>query len=173
MTQEREALIAFGGKPQTVIGSDLKVGDEAPHFIAVGDDWSRVNPIAESAGAVLILLALPSLETGVCDRETRTFNEKAAGLDEDVRVIALSHDTPLTQKKWCAAAGVERVTTLSDHVLGDFGPKYGLLMKETRLLRRAAFVVDREGVLVYVEYLAENGMEPDYEAVLAAARAAL
>jgi thiol peroxidase len=173
MTQEREALIAFGGKPQTVVGSDVEVGQDAPQFIAVGNDWSRVNPLAEHAGKVLVLLALPSLETGVCDRETRTFNERASGLDEDVVVVAVSHDTPLTQKNWCASAGVERVTTLSDHVLGDFGPKYGLLMKETRLLRRAAFVVDREGVLAYAAYMAENGLEPDYEAVLAAAKAAL
>ena len=173
MTEERAALIAFGGQPQTVIGSDLEVGDDAPQFIVVANDWSRLNPIAKYAGKVLVLLALPSLETGVCDRETRTFNEKAVGLGEDVLVFAISHDTPLTQKNWCASARVERVTTLSDHVLGDFGPKYGVLMKETRLLRRAAFVADREGVLTYVEYLAENGMEPDYEAVLAAAKAAL
>jgi thiol peroxidase len=173
MTLEREALIAFGGIPQTVVGPDLEAGQDAPGFTAIANDWSEVNPIADYDGKVRVLLALPSLETSVCDRETRTFNERAAGLGEDVHVFAISHDLPLTQKRWCAAAGVERVTTLSDHALGEFGPKYGTLMKEMRLLRRAAFVVDREGRLAYVEYLPENGMEPDYEAVLEAARTAL
>jgi thiol peroxidase len=173
MTQEREAFIVFGGKPQTVVGADLQVGQTAPEFTATAQDWSHMDPIAEHQGAVLVLLALPSLETSVCDRETRRFNEEASALDKDIHVIAISGDTPLTQKNWCASAGIERVTTLSDHALGEFGPKYGVLMKETNLLRRAAFVVDRQGSLVYVEYLPENGMEPDYEAVLGAARAAL
>jgi thiol peroxidase len=173
MTLEREALIAFGGIDQTVVGPDLETGQQAPGFTAIANDWSEVDPVADYSGKVRVLLALPSLETSVCDRETRTFNERAAGLDGDVHVFAISHDLPLTQKRWCAAAGVERVMTLSDHALGDFGPKYGVLMKEMRLLRRAAFVIDRDGKLSYVEYLPENGMEPDYDAVLEAARQAL
>ena len=172
MTQERKDYIAFGGSKRTVVGPDLETGQDAPRFTATDNDWNEVDPITDSAGRVRVLLALPSLETSVCDRETRKFNEDAAGMGDDIVIYALSHDTPLTQKRWCAAAGIERVITLSDHVLGDFGPKYGTLMKEIRLLRRAAFVVGRDGKLVYVEYLPENGMEPDYDAVLAAIRSA-
>ena len=145
MTLERPALIVFGGKPQTVIGADLKPGDQAPSFTAVGQDWSTVDALAQSAGKVRVLAAMPSLETSVCDRETRRFNEEASALGEDVEIFVISRDTPLTQKRWCGAAGVERVTTLSDHALGEFGPAYGALMKETNLLRRAVFVVDAGG----------------------------
>ncbi|HHH81778.1 MAG TPA: redoxin domain-containing protein [Chloroflexi bacterium] len=122
---------------------------------------------------VRVLLALPSFETSVCDRETRRFNQEAAVLGEEVRVFAISHDLPLTQKRWCAAADVERVITLSDHVLGEFGPACGTLMKELRLPRRASFVVDGRGMLVYAGYMASNGDEPDHAAVLEVARAAL
>lgn len=173
MTLERKGLIDFAGMPQTVVGPDLQPGQPAPAFKAMAQDWSLVDPITEFPGTVQVLLALPSLETSVCDRETRRFNQEAAALGEDVRIFAISHDLPLTQKRWCAAAGVERVSTLSDHALGEFGPAYGTLMKELRLLRRAAFVVDRQGTLVYADYMASNGDEPDYAAVLEAARAAL
>ena len=173
MTLERPELIVFGGKPQTVLGADLHVGDMAPAFHAVGQDWSVVDPLAASAGKVRVLAAMPSLETSVCDRETRRFNEEASALGEEVEIFVISGDTPLTQKRWCGAAGVERVTTLSDHALGQFGPTYGTLMKETNLLRRAVFVVDKDGTLTYVAYMAENGLEPDYEAVLAAVQDAL
>jgi len=122
---------------------------------------------------VRVLLALPSFETSVCDRETRRFNQEAAVLGEEVRVFAISHDLPLTQKRWCAAADVERVITLSDHVLGEFGPACGTLMKELRLPRRASFVVDGWGMLVYAGHTASNCDEPDHAAVLEAARAAL
>ncbi len=173
MTLERPAWIVFGGKPQTVIGADLKAGQQAPTFRTTGQDWSTIDALAQSAGKVRVLAAMPSLETSVCDRETRRFNEEASGLGEQVEVFVISGDTPLTQKRWCGAAGVERVTTLSDHALGEFGPAYGTLMKETNLLRRADFVVNRSGKLTYVAYMAENGLEPDYEEVLAAVRAAL
>jgi thiol peroxidase len=173
MSLERPALIVFGGKPQTVIGADLIVGDQAPSFRAIGQDWSTIDALAQSAGKVRLLAAMPSLETSVCDRETRRFNEEASGLGDDVEIFVISRDTPLTQKRWCGAAGVERVTTLSDHALGEFGPAYGTLMKETNLLRRAVFVVDRGGKLTYVAYMAENGQEPDYDEVLGAVQAAL
>jgi thiol peroxidase len=173
MTLERTALIVFGGKPQTVIGEDLQPGDKAPSFHAIGQDWSTIDALAQSAGKVRLLAAMPSLETSVCDRETRRFNEEASALGEEVEIFVISRDTPLTQKRWCGAAGVDRVTTLSDHALGEFGPAYGTLMKETNLLRRSVFVVDGGGTVTYVAYNAENGQEPDYDAVLAAVRAAL
>ncbi len=155
-----------------MIGADLKPGDQAPAFHAIGQDWSTVDALAQSAGKVRLLAVMPSLETSVCDRETRRFNEEASALGEDVEIFVISRDTPLTQKRWCGAAGVERVTTLSDHALGEFGPAYGALMKETNLLRRAVFVVDGGGTLTYAAYMPENGQEPDYDEVLAAVRAA-
>ena len=120
---------------------------------------------------VRVLLALPSLETSVCDRETRRFNQEAAVLGEQVVVFAISNDLPLTQKRWCAAADVERVITLSDRVLGEFGPACGTLMKELRLLRRASFVVDGWGMLVYAGYTASNCDEPNHAAVFEAVQA--
>jgi thiol peroxidase len=122
---------------------------------------------------VRIITALPSLETDVCDRETRRFNLEAAALSKDIVILAISTDLPYTQKRWCAAAGVDQVTVLSDHMSTDFGLKYGVLIKEVRVLRRAVFVVDRSGKLTYVAYMPALGIEPNYAEVLDAARAAL
>lgn len=168
MTLERKELIPFGERKLTVVGRDLQVGDQAPAFVAVANDWRQVQPITEHAGEVLVLAAVPSLDTEVCDRETRRFNEEAAALGDDVHIFVISADLPFAQKRWCGNAGVERVTTLSDSVHMDFGPKYGALIKEVRLLRRAVFVVDRKGTIAYAEYLPELGLEPEYEAVLKA-----
>lgn len=173
MNVERTGLIDFGGKDQTVVGADIEVGQTAPAFKAVANDWSEVDPITDNAGKVRVLSAILSLETSVCDTETRRFNQEAAALGEDVAIFVLSHDLTFTQKRWCGAAGVDQVATLSDHALGDFGPKYGVLLKEMRVLRRAVFVVDRQGTVTYADYMPALGVEPDYEAVLAAVRAAL
>lgn len=173
MNIERTGLIQFGGEDQTVVGADIEVGQEAPAFKALANDWSAIDPIAETTGKVRVLSAILSLETSVCDTETRRFNEAAAALGEDVVIFVLSHDLPYTQKRWCGAAGVDQVVTLSDHTLGDFGPKYGVLIKEKRVLRRAVFVVNREGRVTYADYMPALGVQPDYEAVLAAVRAAL
>jgi thiol peroxidase len=173
MSIERKGLIQFGGADQTVVGPDIEVGQEAPAFTAVANDWSEIDPLAESQGKVRVLSAILSLETSVCDTETRRFNEAAAALGEDVAIFVLSHDLPFTQKRWCGAAGVDQVATLSDHKLGDFGPKYGVLLKEMRVLRRAVFVVDRGGKVTYADYMPALGVEPDYEAVLAAVKTSL
>jgi thiol peroxidase len=122
---------------------------------------------------VRVLAAVPSLETSVCDRETRRFNVEAANLSSDVRIFVVSADLPYTQKRWCGAAGVDRVTTLSDHMEAEFGEKYGCLIEERRILSRAVFVVGRNDQVAYSAYMAALGDEPDYEAVLAAVRAAL
>ena len=116
---------------------------------------------------------MPALDTRVCDIETRRFNQEAAGLSEDILIWTISTDPPPTQKRWCGAAGIDRVRVVSDVLETEFGEKYGLLIKERRNLRRAVFVVNREGVLTYVAYMVHNGMEPDYDEVIAAARAAL
>lgn len=169
---EREGIYQLGGKGVTIVGPDMEVGQDAPEFIVLDQDWNEVNALEATAGKVRILAAVPSLSTGVCDRETRRFNEEAAKLGDDVSIVTISHDLPFTQKSWCGAAGVEQVWVVSDHKHADFGEKYGALVKERRILRRAVFVVDRDGKITYVDYMPALGDEPDYEAVLAAAKEA-
>lgn len=170
---ERHDVIKIGDKPATVIGNDVRAGDKAPRFIASANNWAPVDVIGDNAGKVVVIAAVPSLDTAVCDMETRRFNEEAAGLGEDIRIYVVSTDFPMAQKRWCGNAGVDRVFTVSDVLNTEFGIKYGLLVKERRYLRRAVFVVDRQGSLRYVDYMASLGDQPNYEAVLAAAKSAL
>jgi thiol peroxidase len=173
MSTERSDFFKIGGMDVTIVGDDLKAGDTAPDFLAQANDWSLMRGLGDTAGKVRILAALPSLETSVCDEETRRFNKEAAGLSPDIVVEAISTDLPYTQKKWCAAAGVDRVITLSDHLNAEFGVKYAVLVKERRIFRRAVFVVDRHDKLVYSAYMPALGDKPDYDAVLDAARQAV
>ncbi|GAB4502114.1 MAG: thiol peroxidase [Anaerolineales bacterium] len=173
MTTERIGLIKFAGREQTVVGADIQVGQKAPEFTVQKNDWSLVKALKETRGKVRILAAVPSLDTPVCDRETRRFNEEAAKLGQDIAILVISMDLPVAQKRWCGAAGVAQVQTLSDVVKADFGKKYGVLMKEVRILRRAVFVVDKKGLVTYAAYMPTNGDEPKYDEVLAAAQKAL
>ena len=173
MTNERFGIIKFRGQDATVVGPDLKAGDSAPEFSVQALDWSPFNGLANTQGKVRIIAAVPSLDTEVCDRETRRFNLEAAALGADIAILVISADLPYAQKRWCGAAGVDQVTVLSDHMSADFGVKYGCLIKEVRVLRRAVFVVNRQGKITYAAYMPALGEEPDYAAVLAAARDAL
>jgi len=173
MTTERFGIVKFRGQAVTVIGADLKPGEAAPEFSVQTLDWTSFNGLASTAGKVRIITALPSLDTEVCDRETRRFNVEAAALSKDIAILAISTDLPYAQKRWCGAAEVDQVTVLSDHMSVDFGTKYGCLIKEARILRRAAFVVDRSGKITYAAYMPALGEEPNYAEVLAAAQAAL
>jgi thiol peroxidase len=170
---ERKGLLQIAGSDVTVIGPDIKVGDHAPDFIAQAQDWSFVNVLESTHGKVRIITSLPSLNTGVCDTETRRFNQEAAALDKDIVVIGISTDLPYTLKNWCAAAGVDKVIVLSDHYDTNFGEKYGTLVKERRILRRAVFVVNKQSKVVYVDYMTALGVEPNYEDVLNAAKGAI
>ena len=170
MTVEQTGLIKFVGQDQTVMGANIELHQKAPRFVGIAQNWSEHDPLAETTGKVRILASVPSLDTSVCDRETRRFNEEATSLGEDVHIFVISMDLPFAQKRWCAQALVDRVTTLSDHQYADFGPKYGCLMKESRILRRAVFVVDRDERVVYADYMKSIGDEPDYDAVLSAAK---
>jgi len=167
--QERKGLITFMGNPLTLLGPSLKVGDKAPNFTVLDN---ALNPVQLSSykGKVCILSSVPSLDTPVCDLETRRFNQEAAILGPDVAVLTISMDLPFAQKRWCGAAGVDKVTTLSDHRDASFGTAYGSLIKELRLLARCVFVVDREGVIRYIQVVKEISQEPDYGAVLDAVR---
>ena len=173
MTTVRTDFFKLGDKFATVLGDDVKVGQKAPDFISTALDWSPVNPVVESKGHVAILSAVPSLDTAVCDRETRRFNEEAAKLSDDIIIWTISTDFPYAQKRWCGAAGIDKVRVVSDVLETEMGLKYGLLVKERRYLRRAVFVVDREGTLTYVAYMKSNSLEPDYEEVIEAAKKAL
>ena len=173
---ERVGLMELSGRPATIVGDDVRVGQPAPHVTAqVGlwpgrELWSEVDPLEATAGSVRILSAVPSMDTNTCDIETRRFNVEAAKLGDGVRIITISVDLPVAQKRWCAAAGVDRVYMVSDHMATEFGLKYGTLMRERRWLRRAVFVVDQRDVIRYAAYMPKLGDQPDYEAVLAAAR---
>ncbi len=173
MTNERFGLIKVGGKEATVIGADVKVGQDAPDFTVHALDWSLKRGLADTAGKVRIIAAVPSLDTEVCDRETRRFNQEAASLGKDVVIEVISTDLPYAQKRWCGAAGVDQVMTLSDHMNAEFGEKYGVLIKERRILRRAVFVVGKDGKVVYAAYMPALGDEPNYAEVLEAAKKAL
>jgi thiol peroxidase len=173
MAEERFGIVKFKGQDVTVLGPDLKPGEAAPDFVAQRLDWSPFAGLADTQGKVRIIAAVHSLDTEVCDRESRRFNQEAAALGEDTAILVISTDLPYAQRRWCGAAGVDQVIVLSDHLAVDFGLKYGCLIKEARVLRRAAFVVDKAGRITYAAYMPVLGEEPDYAAVLAAARDAL
>ena len=173
MLMERTGIFQLAGKDATIVGNDIKVGQAAPDFKVHALDWSIVNGLADTAGKVRILAAVPSLETDTCDRETRRFNQEASALGRDIVIEVVSTDLPYTQKRWCGAAAIEQVMVLSDHMTAEFGEKYGCLIKGRRILRRAVFVVDRQDMVVYAAYMPALSVKPNYEEVLAAARAAL
>ncbi|MEW6084981.1 MAG: thiol peroxidase [Chloroflexota bacterium] len=173
MVTVRSDVFKLGDKFATLLGDEVKVGDTAPEFTSVVPGWGTVNPLRESKGKVVILSAVPSLDTDVCDRETRRFNEEAAKLSEEIVIYTISCDFPMAQKRWCGAAGVDKVKVVSDVVDAEFGLKYGVLIKERRYLRRSVFIVGRDGKLTYVKYLPTLGEEPNYEEVIQAAQQAL
>jgi thioredoxin-dependent peroxiredoxin len=173
MAIERVGVLKFNGNDVTVVGADIQVGQQAPDFTAVAQDWTTYKGLKETWGKVRIIGSLPSLSTSVCDRETRRFNQEATGLDERIVVLTVSMDLPFTLKNWCAASGVDSVKTLSDHKKADFGKKYGVLLKDQRFFRRAVFVVDQNDRVVYSAYMPTIGDEPNYPEVLEAARWAL
>lgn len=164
------AEITFKGNSVTLLGNEVKVGDKAPDFKVLANDLSEVS-LADSKGQVRLISVVPSIDTGVCDAQTRRFNEEAAKLD-NVKILTISVDLPFAQKRWCAAAGIENVQTVSDHRDLSFGEAYGVAIKELRLLARAVFVVDSNDTVTYVEYVSEATNHPDYEAAVAAAKQA-
>jgi len=164
------ASVTFKGNPVTLLGSEVKVGDKAPSFTVLANDLSPVT-LENSKGQARLISVVPSLDTGVCDAQTRRFNEDAANLD-NVKVLTISVDLPFAQKRWCGAAGIENVQTLSDHRDLSFGEAFGVAMKELRLLARAVFVVDSNDTVTYAEYVSEGTDHPNYEAAIEAAKAA-
>lgn len=164
------ANITFKGNAVTLLGNEVKVGDKAPEFKVLANDLSAVT-LADSKGQVRLISVVPSIDTGVCDAQTRRFNEEASKLD-NVKILTVSVDLPFAQKRWCAAAGIENVQTLSDHRDLSFGEAYGVAIQELRLLARAVFVVDSNDTVTYAEYVSEATDHPNYEAAVEAAKAA-
>ncbi len=165
----RERTVTMKGNSLTLTGNEVKVGHQAPDFEVIANDMSSVK-LSSFKNKVLIICSVPSLDTAVCDIETRRFNEEASKLGSEVAVLTISMDLPFAQKRWCGAAGVENVRTLSDYRNASFGEAYGVLIKELRLLARAVFVVDRNGIIRYMQIVDELTNEPDYESVLNAVK---
>jgi thiol peroxidase len=165
--KERHGLITMMGNPLTLIGNEVKVGEKAPNFMALDNALSPFQ-LSSCRGKICILSSVPSLDTPVCDNETRRFNEEASRLGPDIVILTISMDLPFAQKRWCTAAGVNKVQTLSDHRDASFGTSFGVLIKELRLLARAVFIIDRQGTLQYIQLVKELTKEPDYEAILGA-----
>lgn len=160
--------ITFKGNPVTLVGERIEAGSEAPDFTLVGNDLSEVK-LSDFDGKKKIILAVPSLDTGICSQETKRFNEEADKL-ENVQIITVSMDLPFAQTRWCAAEGVKNLITASDHKDAEFGTKYGALIKEHRLLARSIFVLDETNKVHYVEYCEEVSSHPDYDACLEAVK---
>ncbi len=169
--EKRENVVTFAGNPVTLLGSEVKVGQTAPAFTVVANDLSP-KTLADFAGKVKVISVVPSLDTGVCDAATRYFNKEATGLGEDVVVLTISVDLPFAQKRWCGAAGVENVVTLSDYQTTDFGLNYGFLIEGLRLLTRGVVVVDKEDKVTYVEYVPEVTTQVNFDAAIEAVKAA-
>jgi thiol peroxidase len=166
---ERPGLITIKGNPLTLVGNEVRVGGTAPDFTVLDNDLEPID-LSSYAGKVKIISVVPSLDTPVCDAQTRRFNVEAGNLGEDVVILTISMDLPFAQKRWCGAAGVDKVHTLSDYRDASFGKAYGMLIKELRLLARGVFVIDRSGVVRYSQLVKEVTEEPDYTEVLNAAK---
>ena len=167
---ERPGATTMRGNPLTLIGPELQVGDAAPDFSVVDSSLGAVN-LEKTGGNVRIISVVPSLDTPVCDAQTKRFNQEAAQLP-GVDILTVSMDLPFAQKRWCGAFGIDKVKMLSDHRDGSFGEAYGTLIKDLRIESRAIFVLDKDNTIRHVEYVKEVADHPNYDSALAAAKAA-
>jgi thiol peroxidase len=170
--EERTGLVTMKGKPLTLVGPQLKVGDQAPEFTLLANDLSEVK-LSDSAGKVRFLSVVPSLDTSVCSLQTKRFNDYLAEVGEKVVAYTISCDLPFAQARFCSAEGIVNMKALSDHREVAFGQAYGLLIKELRLLARAVLIVDAKDIIRYFQLVPEIGQEPDYGAALKALREVL
>ncbi|MCM3291468.1 thiol peroxidase [Paenibacillus sp. MER 180] len=172
MSAERTGVATLKGNPITLIGPELKVGDKAPEF-QLNKSLVDVVGLEQFAGKVKLISVIPSIDTGVCDAQTRRFNEEASKLGDKAAIITVSVDLPMAQARWCGAAGVDNVVMLSDYKDNNFGKSYGVLIKELHLDMRSIFVVDADNTIRYVEYVSEMTEHPSYEQALSAVQALL
>jgi len=167
--EERKGAVTLRGNPLTLMGKEIRVGDKAPEVELLDNELKPVK-LSDYRGKVVVLSSVPSLDTPTCDMETRRFNSEAANLGDSVVILTVSTDLPFAQKRWCGAAGVDKVKTLSDHRETAFGQAYGVLIRELRLLARSIVVLDKNGVVQYIQHVKEVSQEPDYAAVIAAVK---
>jgi len=167
--QERKGAATFKNNPLTLIGLELKKGDKAPNFQLLGNDLSTVT-LENFKGKTKLISVVPSLDTPVCDMQTKRFNEEASRLPSDVVVLTVSTDLPFAQARWCGAAHADKIKTLSDHRDAAFGKAYGVLIKELRLLSRSIFIIGPDDKIQYIEYVKEVTQHPNYEKALGALR---
>ncbi|MCI5836486.1 MAG: thiol peroxidase [Veillonellaceae bacterium] len=172
MKSKREKATVWDGRELTLVGPQLTVGEAAPDFVAVRNDLSEVH-LHDYEGKIKVISVVPSVDTPVCNAQTRRFNTEAAKLGEHVVILTLSMDLPFAQERFCAAAGIEQVETLSDYRYADFGSKYGFLIEELHLLARGMVVVDEENAIRHIEYVRDADDEVDFAAALEAVRALL
>ncbi len=168
-TLEQKGVITFKGNPMTLVGSQVKVGQQAPDFKLTANDLSEVS-LQNSAGKVRIISVVPSVDTPVCDLQTKRFNDEAGKLGDKVAVMTVSLDLPFAQKRWCGAASATKVQLLSDYKDHSFGVAYGARIKELGLLTRAVFVIDTQNKIQYAEYVGEVTQHPNYDTAIAAAK---
>ncbi|MBM3243253.1 MAG: thiol peroxidase [Candidatus Omnitrophica bacterium] len=166
---ERRDTVTLKGSPVTLIGGEITVGQKAEDF-RVLDSALKERSLSEFKGKIKLIASVPSLDTPVCDSEIKRFNDEMAQLSKDIAVIFVSMDLPFAQKRFCQEFEISKVKTFSDHKDADFGMKYGVLIKELRLLARAIFLLDKEDTVRYVEYVKEISNPPDYEAALKAVK---
>lgn len=171
MATERSGAVTFKGNPLTLVGDEVKVGSKAPDFSVLSGDLEEVT-LASSAGKTRLISVVASLDTPVCDEQSRRFNKEASDLPDNVEVLTISVDLPFGQNRWCGIANADKLTALSDHRDTDFGIKWGVLLKELRLLTRAVFVVDASDTVTYAQVVPEVTDHPDYDAALSAAKSA-
>ncbi|HEY8529015.1 MAG TPA: thiol peroxidase [Paenibacillaceae bacterium] len=172
MTQERANVATLKGNPLTLVGPELKPGDPAPDF-RLNKSLTEVVTLKDFAGKIKLISVVPSIDTGVCDAQTRRFNEEAAKLGDKVVVLTVSVDLPFAQARWCGAAGVDKVVMLSDYKDNNFGKAYGVFIKELALNMRAIFVVDANDRIAYARINREMTEHPDYDEAIAAVKALL
>jgi len=163
--EKRNNVIKFAGNPMTLVGPEIKIGDKAPDFTALTPDLAPLS-LSSTKGQVRVISVVPSIDTSVCDIQTRRFNEEAAKID-GLTILSISVDLPFAIKKYCATKGIENIKTLSDHKDLDFGLKYGFVIEELRLLTRGTIVIDRDDIVRHIEYVANVTDHPDYDKVIA------
>lgn len=167
--EKTNTKIKSKGNPLTLIGPEIKVNDKAVNFTVSNNSFQEVK-LSDFDGKVKILSLFPSIDTGVCSKQTHTFNNEAANLSDDIVILAISNDLPFALNRFCGAEGIDNLITLSDHKNLDFSTKYGFLIEELRLIARGVIVIDKENIVRYVEYVPEITDEPDYQSALAAAK---
>ncbi|MCX7641089.1 MAG: thiol peroxidase [Elusimicrobiales bacterium] len=161
--QEIKRTVTLKGREFTLIGDEVKVGQKAPDFKVLSNDLTPMKFYRTYSGRIVLISSVPSLDTPVCELETRKFNSEAQKLSSDIDIITISMDLPFAQKRWCGANGIDRVKTYSDHLKADFGKSYGVLIKELRLLARCIFIIDKDGIIKYIQLVKEITNEPNYE----------